>query len=339
MSDPQEVSHAAPTRRATTLTPVSAALAVMCCLFWAGAYVTGKLAIGTPDAPGFGPFRAAFFRFAIAGAVLGAWGLCRNRASLRVQKRDWPAFGRVALLGMGLTYVFNYQGLALSTGTAAALIMATEPVWIAVLAVLFLRERVTPPRLFGIVAGLTGAMLVVLSTQKSGASPSAGASAMLGNVLMVLSLLWESGAVLTAKKLTARYKGRTILTYEFLLGALLLAPFAIWETIQTGSLHPTRAAWWSFGYLVTACTLVAYVVWFWLLETTDASELTVFIFLQPVVGTLMGVALFGDPFTLVTLSGAILVLAGLAGLTWQTKGRPTPADSPLDNPVPEAFAP
>lgn len=308
-------------------------LALLCCLLWAGAYVTGKIAIGTTEAPGFGPFRAAFFRFGVAGAILVLWGLWKDAAGLRIAREDWPAFGRLALLGMCLTYTFNYGGLALSTGTAAALIMATEPVWIALLAVLFLKERLTLPRFLGIVLGLTGAVMVVLSTQRTGGgSTPAATQAMMGNLLMVLSLLWEAGAVLTAKRLTARYKGETIVTYEFLLGALMLAPFAAWEMYQRGPLHPTAAAWGSFAYLLIACTLIAYTVWFRLLALTDASELTVFIFLQPVVGTLIGVFLLHDPFSAVTLAGAALVLGGVWGITRQTVATPE-ADPPHENTV------
>jgi drug/metabolite transporter (DMT)-like permease len=202
-------------------------IAIFANLLWAGAYVTGKIAIGTDGSAGFGPFRAAFFRFAAAGAVLALWGLVRAPESLRVRREDLPRFGRLALLGMCLTYVFNYTGLALTTGTSAALIMATEPVWIAVLAVLVLRERLTPTRGLGVLLGLGGALLVIVSTTQpvNGADGSAAASAaMLGNALIAASLLWEASAVLTVKRLVARYPGPVIVTYEFLLGSLLLAP-------------------------------------------------------------------------------------------------------------------
>lgn len=297
----------------STLTPRTAMIATFCSLLWSGAYVTGKIAIGTPGSPGFGPFRLAFFRFGIAGLLLAVWLLWRNRAALSVRREDYGAFFRLALLGMGLTYVFNYGGLALSSGTAAALIMASEPVWIAALAVVFLKERLTIPRLLGIVFGLTGAVMVVLSTQKSGGA--GGIFPLLGNILMVFSLLFEAGAVLTVKRLTARYSGLTIVTYEFLLGSLMLAPFALWETITTGTSHPTVAAWGAFAYLLTGCTLFAYPVWFRLLETTDASDVTLFIFLQPVVGTLIGVALLHEPFTVWAAIGAFLVLLGVWNLT------------------------
>lgn len=296
--------------------PTIYALATLCCLLWAGAYVTGKIAIGTPTQHAFGPFRVAFFRFALAGVLLLAWAGWRDPAGLRVARRDWPALGRVAFFGICLTYTFNYGGLALSTGTAAALIMATEPIWIALLAVLFLRERMTSARLAGIVLGLSGALLVVLSTQRpETAGTAAGRGVLGGNALMVASLLWEAVAVLSVKRLTARYAGRTIATYEFLLGALLLAPFALWERVQHGPISPSPAAWAAFAYLLIACTLVAYTLWFRLLEETDAAELSVFIFLQPVIGTLLGVFWLHDPFTALTALGAALVLAGVGCIT------------------------
>jgi drug/metabolite transporter (DMT)-like permease len=307
--------------RITTLTPASATLATLCCLIWAGAYVTAKMSIGTSEAPGFGAFRTAFLRFAIGGAVLGLWGWLRDPGSMRIARADWPSLGRLGLLGLCLTYTFNYAGLSLSTSTAAALIVPTEPIWIALLAVLFLRERLTPPRLFGIACGITGTFLVVLSTHRPGAGPGGAhgvGSAMLGSILMVLSLLWESIGILTAKRLTTRYKGRAILTYEFLLGALLLAPFAVWEAHRSGPMTPSSTTWGAFAYLLLACTLIAYPLWFRLLETTDASELTIFLFLQPVVGTLIGVAWKGDPFSPVTLLGSLFVLTGMVGILRHT---------------------
>jgi drug/metabolite transporter (DMT)-like permease len=311
-------------RTPSTLTPLTACLAILACLIWAGAYVTAKTAIGGPGAPGFGAFRTAFTRFAIAGTLLALWGLWRDPSSMLIAREDWPALGRLALLGLCLTYTLNYLGLSLSTSTAAALIVPTEPVWIALLAVLFLRERVTPQRLLGIGCGITGAVLVVLSTRRPDAAPgvSGMGSAMLGNVLMVFSLLFESIGILTAKRLTARYKGRAIVTYEFLLGAVLLAPFAAWEWHRDGPAAPAPAAWAAFAYLLFACTLGAYPLWFRLLETTDASDLTVFLFFQPVLGTLLGVLWKGDSFTPLTLVGAALVLSGTFGVLRRAAGTP-----------------
>jgi drug/metabolite transporter (DMT)-like permease len=276
------------------------------------------MAIGEPGSPGFGPFRAAFLRFLVAGVVLYLWARWREPRDLEVRKADWPVFVRLAALGMGLTYVFNYTGLALSTGTAAALIMATEPVWIALLAVLLLRERLTVSRGLGVALGMAGTVLVVLSTRKAGGG-AAEAAALWGNVLLVLSLLWESFAVLTVKQLTTKYSGRTVVTYEFLIGSAMLLPFALWEQWRTGVFAPSAPAWWAFLYLLVPCTLIAYTLWFRLLETVDAADVTVFIFLQPVVGALLGILWKGDPYTSLTVIGAVLVLSAMGCILYQPR--------------------
>lgn len=298
--------------RTSTLTVRTVLFAVLCALLWSGAFVSGKFAIGSVDAPGFGPFRLAFFRFAVAGGVLALWALWRDPASLRVRREDYGLFARLALLGMGLTYVLNYAGLALSSGTAATLITASGPVWVTLLAALFLKERMTVPRVFGTGFGLAGTLLVVWSTQKSGSG--GGSNPLLGNVLMLLSLLFEAGAFLTVKQLTARYSGYAIVTVEFLVGSLLLAPFAAYETWASGPLHLTASAWGGYAYLLTACTLIAYPLWFRLLETADASDVTPFLFLQPVAGIVISIVLLHEPFTPFMAAGAFLVLLGAGNL-------------------------
>ncbi|MDX1933451.1 MAG: DMT family transporter [Capsulimonadales bacterium] len=301
----------------TTLTPVVSGMAILCCILWAGAYVTGKMAIGTAESPGFGPFRTAFFRFGLSGVLLALFLLWRDPAALALKREHWPGVIRLALFGLTLTYTFNYAGIERTTGTAAGLLIATEPVWIALLAVALLKERLTRARVLGIVFGLIGTILVTVSTRTPEPAADFSGSATFGNLLIVVSLLFESWAILTAKALTTRHRGITILTYNFLVGALMLSPFAAWETARFGRIHPSGEAWGAFAYLVVACSLFAYTMWYRLLEVADASELTVFLFLQPVLGTFLGVFWRGDPFNGVTLIGAFFVLAGMGEIVWQ----------------------
>ena len=301
----------------STLTPNAAALAALCCVIWSGAYVAGKIAIGTPNEPGFGPYGTSFLRFSLCGILLFLYRRGRYPETMQIARSDWPTLTLQALLSVCLTYAFNYAGLALSNGTAAALIMPSEPVWIAILAVIFLKERLTRPRIIGIVCGLIGTILVVLSTQKPptmhGTNES-GNAALLGNLLMVFSLLFEASGVLIAKRLMRRYRGPSLLTYVFLIGSVMLFPFAAYESLHNGFPHPSPAALWAFLYLLGPCALFAYTLWYRLLETTDASELTIFIFLQPVLGAILGVLWKGDPFNAITFLGATFVLAGMAAL-------------------------
>ena len=264
--------------RTPSLTLRTALLAAFCNVLWAGAYISGKYLIGTPASPGFGPMRAAFLRFAISGAVLWLYLRATKPERLVVQRADYVPMAFIGIFGITLTYLLNYAGLARSAATAAALILSTEPVWVILLAVLFLRERMTLAKAAGIVLGLGGAFLVVLST---GSTTEASAkTALIGNALIVASLLVESCGILVIKRLASRYSGFTITVWQFLIGSACLLPFAVGEHLRVGWQTPSPAAWLALGYLVIACTITAYTLWFVLLEKADASRLSIFLFLQ-----------------------------------------------------------
>ena len=84
------------------------------------------------------------------------------------------------------------------------------------------------------------------------------------------------------------------MTYQMTSGAIVLAPFAISELSRAAHAGhpvglPTLAGFWSLLYLVLPCTVFAYTVWFMILDRRGAGEMSIFLFIQPVVGTLLGV--------------------------------------------------
>ena len=80
---------------------------------------------------------AAVLLYALAGAL---------RVDLRVARRDWGLFWAMGGLGLALTYLLYYVGVRQTTAADAALLTAAEPVFLAVLSVLLLRERLPAPR-------------------------------------------------------------------------------------------------------------------------------------------------------------------------------------------------
>ena len=86
--------------------------------------------------------------------------------------------------------------------------------------------------------------------------------------------------------------------------------------------------WLSVAYLVLPCTVLAYTIWFMILDKRNAGEMSVFLFIQPVVGTLLGVWLLHDPLTAFKIVGAALVLLGIALLN----GRPFAPKLPTNPP-------
>ena len=274
-------------------------------ILWGASPLAAKIALAHVP-----PMTLAFARFSLAALLLYALanGL---RVDLRVQRRDWKLFWAMGGLGLALTYLLYYVGVQHTTVADAALLTAAEPVFLAGLSITLLHERLPFGKITGVVLGLLGVILIVWRGVRL-----AHASAASGDLLIAVSLVFEALSVILGKRLVSRYPAITVTTYQMLTGAIFLGPFAVAEVWRTGWRPVTGMSavpvYLSILYLVLFCTVLAYTIWFTLLDTRDASELSVFLFIQPVVGALLGVIFRHDPFTVTTLGGASLVLLGIA---------------------------
>ncbi len=124
-------------------------------LLWAGSSLAAKIALASIP-----PMTLAFARFSLAALLM--YGLAQVlKVNLRVARRDWGAFWVMGILGLALTYLLSYAGIQRTTASDSALIIATEPVFVSLLAFVFLRERMFPLKVAGIALGLAGAYLIV----------------------------------------------------------------------------------------------------------------------------------------------------------------------------------
>ena len=288
-------------------------------LLWAGSSLAAKLAIHSIP-----PMTLAFVRFSIAALLMYGIALWR-KVDLRVAKRDWGVFWAMGILGLALTYLLAYQGLRLTTASNFALLHATETVFLSVLAYFFLGEALPRAKLLGIGIGLAGVYLIIAN----GWIPQGFSRSAQGNLLIALALAFEAASSIVGKNLLTRYPPLSVVTYQMLSGAVALAPFSAYElTRQIASGQPLTlppaGALWSLLYLIVPCTVFGYLVWFSILDKTDASEMSVFLFIQPVAGALLGAYFLGDKITLFTIIGAFLVLLAV-GLV---NRRPPPIPSP-----------
>ncbi len=287
-------------------------------LLWAGSSLAAKIALASIP-----PMTLAFTRFSIAALLM--YGIARVRkVDLRVARRDWGAFWMMGVLGLALTYLLAYQGLRLTTASNFALLHATETVFLSLLAFFFLREPLPRTKLLGIGLGLAGVYLII----SNGLSLPSLSHSTLGNLLIALALAFEASSSIVGKNLVARYPPLSVVTYQMLSGAVALAPFAAYEmTHQIAAGHPLTLppapALWSLLYLIVPCTVLGYLAWFSILDKHNASEMSVFLFIQPVAGAALGAYFLGDKITLFTVLGAALVLLAV-GLV----NRPSPEPSP-----------
>lgn len=252
-----------------------------------------------------GPMATAFWRWLLALPVLwGAVYATGQTAPAWQALRRWPL--QLFFLGaMGISLFYTMQNLALRRTSAfnVGLLISLTPIFIAVLAALWLREPLRRLTVLGISLGFGG---VVLLTMNGGAS--AGVTSWSGDLLAVASAL--VGAVFTVygKGLSARMSPLVMLTLAATLGLVQLLPFVIAEAQWQPQ---TLNAWLCLLALGLGAAAFANVWWFRILQTTTAARAGVLLFAIALISALLAVAVLGDPLTLGLMAGAGLILASV----------------------------
>jgi drug/metabolite transporter (DMT)-like permease len=245
------------------------------------------------------------FLFAAVGFAPAIWrGM--QRAETRIARQDLPLILIAALVGVPIQFLIQFAGLARTTVSHASLMVGNLPVLLAAGSALFAHERVTPKRWMLLVVSTIGAALIAFGASTGEAGSKASVS---GDALVAVSLLGGVAWILLSQRLmkTGRYTSVTASAYVMTIGALMVAAWVI-PVDGLPPVHLSLLTWISVaasGLLATTCTTY---LWNWGLGRVPASQAGVFINLEPVVGAVLGVALFGDVFGPFGILGGLLVV-------------------------------
>ena len=161
--------------------------------------------------------------------------------------------------------------------------------------------------MFGIIISLCGVVIISIAGTPNASFEIKYLSA--AAAVLVASIV---GAIYTiaGKKLLERYSPLSLTVYAFLLGIIGLIPFirlSLFEELMNLSI----TGWIAVIFLGIFPTFIAYIFWFVTLEVKTASELSVYVYLIPVVSTVISHFLIDEKITIFFFFGGILVIAGL----------------------------
>jgi DME family drug/metabolite transporter len=244
---------------------------------------------------GLDPVAVSFWRFAVAVAALSALRVLRPTAV-----RAPTAWRRTVLIGAGLAlsqtaYFGAVQAAGVALGTLVTI--GAGPILIAIGARYALGERLNQHQLVAIGVGLAGLLLLV------GSPGSIGPHGFLGVMLALLSAAGLSAVTLLTR--AGGVNGATLPVFG--VGMLCLLPFALYDrALPHGSQIVATAGWLLF--LGTVPTLLAYRWFFAGLATVPATTASIIVLLEPVVATLIAVAVLGERLTVAATAGAVLLI-------------------------------
>ncbi|MGQ9502292.1 MAG: DMT family transporter [Anaerolineae bacterium] len=256
-----------------------------------------------------GPLAVAALRWWITSAALMIIvSISRNtRCSFRQAWHEWPLFLALGVIGEGVAYVFQNLALTYTTTVDVGLIMNAYPVLSAALGVWVLKERMTLRAASGLVMGLLGVTFITLGGVWTGEVETY--ARVLGNGLAMLATLAGAFYIVAGKRLVLVYGPLSVTALAGLVGALAMTPIAVAEGV---TLHWSAEVWGALLGLAIGCGAAAYLLWWHAARQLPISQAGVFLYLTPVVSTLLGILVLGESMTVATVAGAGLVLGGMA---------------------------
>jgi drug/metabolite transporter (DMT)-like permease len=231
-----------------------------------------------------------------------------KRKDLNLTRKDLPQLALLALVGFVINKLFEYGGLALTTASDVALLITSESIYTAALSWLLLKERFKSLTGFALLLGFAGVYLIVERSFLPNIPAGGGAFRILGDVMVVLALIFEAFYTVRGKAMLVKHPPLLITAASIVGSVIFWIPFASTEILYTGW-HPIGLlAWLGIIWMALLSTVVAYLAWFRGLADVDGSAAASTLFIQPLLGTVLAIVLLNDQLTSMTVLGGILII-------------------------------
>lgn len=249
---------------------------------------------------GYSPEHLVVLRFAIASSVLIGYAyLTRMRLP---QLKDIPAIALGGFLGITAYHLCLAFGQQIVTAGAASLINASSPIFTALLAIIFLGERLTVRGWLGIGISFTGVALISLGEAR-------GFQLNLGALLILLAAISQGVYFILQKPLFQRYSAFELATYTIWSGTILLLGFlpGLLESVQIASLESTIA----IAYLGIFPAAIAYMSWTYTLAQISATQAASYLYLVPFIAIAIAWIWLQELPSLLSIFGGFITLVGV----------------------------
>ena len=258
-----------------------------------------------------------FVLLRVIGATLIFWTLSLFIKNEKIKKEDWPRIFLCSFLGMFINKLAFFKGLELSTPINSSVLITVVPILVFVFSAFFLKEKMRFLRVFGVISGFVGALVLILY------SPSTSFNAPnipLGNLMFVINSSTYGLYLIFVKKLVEKYNIITLFRWLFLIAIFLNLPVGFLEFKNVEWSHlPFLDAILPMIYVVVGTTFLTYMFNAYALSKLKASTVSSFVYLQPIVGIIYAITTDNDSLTVLSVLGMILIFMGVYFVTKKIK--------------------
>ena len=217
--------------------------------------------------------------------------------------KDYLYLALCSVFGVTINQLLFLKGLSMTNPINPAIIMTTTPILVLLVSHLIIREKITNIKLAGITCGLAGALFLLLYGKAF--------SFYSGDFLVFLNALSYGIYLVLMKSIIKKYNAFTVMKWVFTFGILFVTPFGFGDLVDTNwAIIPTYV-WLSAAYLVVMVTFLAYLLISLSMGSLSPSVVGIYIYLQPVLASVIAIAAGKDSITSVKVFSSLLIFAGV----------------------------
>lgn len=252
------------------------------CIFWGLLSPLGK------DAMRHGIDSINLISFRVLGTCIAFWAASLFARKENVSGKDKLLFAGAALLGLILNQCLFMVGLQLTSPANASIETTATPIITMLLSFLILKESVTWKKVIGIAIGCTGALILIMTSARSGDGKVGN---IWGDLIVIGSQTFYALFLILFTNFTKKYSVFTANKWLFLWGTVLIWPFTAWHVFHTDYTVIPTTAWLETGFVIFFGTFLGYLIIMRALKILSPTVVSIYNYVQPIVAVAVSVCM------------------------------------------------
>ncbi|MDZ4668386.1 MAG: DMT family transporter [bacterium] len=270
-------------------------------LLYAGTFSIAKMAM--PEY--IKPFGFILMRVFVAFICIFFFHRYYVKDSIKDKKDLLPLIVSAAF-GVAANMLLFFKGLSITSPINASVLMLNTPIFVIVFAAIILKEKLTLIKVSGILIAALGALLLM-----GGSRFQFNPETVWGDIFVTLNAIIFAFYLVYAKRLMVKYHPLTVTLYSFFFGFFMVLPFGLNQVLDIDFLNLPAKIWWAIGFVTIGSTFLTYVLNAFALKHASSSLVGSYIYLQPVLATIIAITLGKDMLTTEKFISMLVVFAGV----------------------------
>lgn len=259
------------------------------------------------------PFAFILLRVSVAAVCIFIF----HSIFIKQKITDWKDIRKLcisALFGVAFNMLLFFKGLSITTPINGSVLMMNTPIFVVIFAALYLKEKISTAKIAGIIIAALGAILLM-----GGSKFNFSANTVWGDVMVSANAIIYAFYLVYAKSLMHKYHPLTVTMWSFIFGFFVVLPFGYSEFTQINFASFTPKIWLFVAFVTIGSTFLTYVLNAYALRNASSSLVGSYIYLQPVLATVIAIISGKDLLTVEKLCYISIIFIGVFLVSWKKK--------------------